>query len=279
MTVNKNFLAVSVRKNSLSAWVLAVRPYSLGNSVILVCVASALAFSDGGFHWLPALLCLIFAVAMQCTANLVNDLWDFLKGAGPARPVGPRPRFCQRLHYDACHESRYRRIYDCRLPRRVRFVGVGLAFRHTPLRWLGIDCRRGRLCRFRLFYTAGPWPLAYHGLGDVAVVLFFGLVPVTFAYYLQTGTWSAASLLAALACGLVIDTMLMVNNFRDREEDARCDKRTMLSALGPVWGDGATLLWASGLSGSPCRCSFSDGRSPHCCRCPTSSHMSRRGAR
>lgn len=95
MTVNKNFLAVSVRKNSLSAWVLAVRPYSLGNSVILVCVASALAFSDGGFHWLPALLCLIFAVAMQCTANLVNDLWDFLKGADQPDRLGPDRAFAK----------------------------------------------------------------------------------------------------------------------------------------------------------------------------------------
>ena len=72
-----------MKTNSLSAWILAVRPYSLGNSVILVLVGSALARTDGSFHWLPALLCLLFAVLMQCTANLVNDLWD---------PTAPSPK-------------------------------------------------------------------------------------------------------------------------------------------------------------------------------------------
>ena len=85
---------------------------------------------------------------------------------------------------------------------------------------------------FAWFYTAGPYPLAYHGLGDAAVILFFGLVPVGFTYYIQTGAWTPEVLVAALACGLVIDTMLMINNFRDREEDARCNKRTIVVCLG-----------------------------------------------
>ena len=70
-----------MKTNSLSAWILAVRPYSLGNSVILVVIASALAHTDGSFRAVPALLCLLFAVLMQCTANLVNDLYDFRKTA------------------------------------------------------------------------------------------------------------------------------------------------------------------------------------------------------
>lgn len=85
-----------MKTNSLSAWILAVRPYSLGNSVILVLIGSALAWTDRGFHWLPAVLCLAFALLMQCTANLVNDLWDFLKGADQPRPgwapTAPSPK-------------------------------------------------------------------------------------------------------------------------------------------------------------------------------------------
>ena len=73
-------------------------------------------------------------------------------------------------------------------------------------------------------------------MGDLAVVLFFGVVPVNFTYYLQTGAWSAVSLIVSLACGLVIDTMLMVNNFRDREEDARCRKRTVVVCFGARFG-------------------------------------------
>ena len=72
---------------------------------------------------------------------------------------------------------------------------------------------------FAYFYTAGPWPLAYHGMGDIAVILFFGLIPVGFTYYLQCGGWSGETAVVGLACGMVIDTMLMINNFRDREEE------------------------------------------------------------
>lgn len=221
-----------MKPNSLSAWILAVRPYSLGNSVILACIASALAYTDGGFHWLPAVLCLLFAVAMQCTANLVNDLWDFLKGADQPDRLGPDRAFAKGyISLPAMKAGIVGfTIASC-------FIGFGLlgwAFHADILRYGGWELiAAGVACIvFAYFYTAGPWPLAYHGLGDVAVVLFFGLVPVTFTYYLQTGTWSAASLVASLACGLAIDTMLMVNNFRDREEDARCGKHTIVVCLG-----------------------------------------------
>ena len=84
-----------MKTNSLAAWILAVRPYSLGNAVILILVGSALAWTDGSFHWLPALLCLVFAVLMQCTANLVNDLWDYLKGADQPDRLGPDRAFAK----------------------------------------------------------------------------------------------------------------------------------------------------------------------------------------
>lgn len=224
-----------MKTNSLSAWVLAVRPYSLGNAVILVCVASALAFADGGFRWLPALLCLLFAVAMQCTANLVNDLWDFLKGADQPDRLGPDRAFAKGLISLPAMKAGIAgfTVVACG-------VGCGLlawALHAEMLRYGGWELiAAGAACVvFSYFYTAGPWPLAYHGLGDVAVFLFFGIIPVTFTCFLQTGTWSTTSLLAAAACGLAIDTMLMVNNFRDREEDARCDKRTIVVC----WGAGA----------------------------------------
>ena len=84
-----------MKTNSLSAWILAVRPYSLGNSVILVLIASAMAYMSGGFRPLPALLCLLFALLMQCTANLVNDLWDFMKGADQPDRLGPDRAFAK----------------------------------------------------------------------------------------------------------------------------------------------------------------------------------------
>ena len=99
---------------------------------------------------------------------------------------------------------------------------------------------------FAYFYTAGPWPLAYHGMGDIAVILFFGLIPVGFTYYLQCGGWSGETAVVGLACGMVIDTMLMINNFRDREEDRRCNKRTIVVCLGAAAGRWGYLVLGTG---------------------------------
>ncbi|WP_418990968.1 1,4-dihydroxy-2-naphthoate octaprenyltransferase [Alistipes sp.] len=212
-----------MKTNSLSAWILAVRPYSLGASVIPVAAGTALAWTDGGFRPAVAALCLVFALLMQCTANLVNDLWDFLKGADRPDRLGPDRAFAKGYITPRAMKAGIALFT-------VAACAVGSAllwFGGLWLIWVGLAC-----VVFAYFYTAGPWPLAYHGLGDVAVVLFFGVVPVLFTYYLQTGSWTWEALIAALACGLVIDTMLMVNNFRDREEDARCGKRTIVVCLG-----------------------------------------------
>lgn len=225
-----------MKTNSLSAWILAVRPYSLGNSVILILVAAALAFTDGAFHWLPAVLCLVFAVLMQCTANLVNDLWDYMKGADQPDRLGPDRAFAK-----GYITLRAMKAGIAAFTVAAGAAGIGIllwAMRHNTLVWGGWELvAAGVACVvFAYFYTAGPWPLAYHGLGDVAVVLFFGLVPVGLTYYVLTGTWGWETTVAALACGLVIDTMLMVNNFRDREEDARCHKRTAVVCFGAEFG-------------------------------------------
>ncbi len=230
-----------MKTNSLSAWILAVRPYSLGNSVILVFVASALAFSDGSFRIVPAVLCLLFAVCMQCTANLVNDLWDFLKGADRPDRLGPDRAFAKGFI-----TLRAMKAGIAGFTLAAAAAGLGLlayALRHGTLYYGGWELvAMGALCiLFAYLYTAGPWPLAYHGLGDIAVILFFGLIPVGFTYYLQTGNWSLEATLVAVACGLVIDTMLMINNFRDREEDARCDKRTIVVCFGKRFGERAYL--------------------------------------
>ncbi len=221
-----------MKTNSLSAWILAVRPYSLGNSVILVVIASALAHTDGSFRAVPALLCLLFAVLMQCTANLVNDLYDFRKGADRPERLGPDRAFAKGFVTLPAMKGAIAAFTAASCA-----VGIGIlawAFHEQTLRYGGWELIAAA---FAYLYTAGPYPLAYHALGDVAVILFFGLVPVGFTYYIQTGTWTAEVLIVAAACGLVIDTMLMINNFRDREEDAACNKRTIVVRLGAAAGD------------------------------------------
>lgn len=221
-----------MKPNSLSAWILAVRPYSLGNSLILVMIGSALAHADHAFHWLPALLCLAFAVLMQSTANLVNDLWDFRKGADRPDRLGPDRAFAKGYITLPAMKAG---IAGFTLAACAAGCGLLAWSLHAGmLRYGGWELVAAGLCcvLFAYLYTAGPWPLAYHGLGDAAVILFFGLIPIGFTYYIQTGTLTPEVGAIALACGLVIDTMLMVNNFRDREEDARCHKRTVVVCLG-----------------------------------------------
>ena len=228
-----------MKPDTISAKLLAIRPYSLGNSVILVLIASAMAYSVGEFHRLPALLCLIFAVFMQCTANLVNDLCDTLKGADRPDRLGPDRAAAKGL------------LTHAQIKRGIAFytilaVVAGLwllkwASDHQTLAYGGWELVAvGALCViFAFLYTAGPFALAYHGLGDVAVVVFFGLVPVTATYYIMTGAISGDVVVASLACGLVIDTMLMLNNFRDVEEDRKSHKNTIVVLFGKRFG-----LWA-----------------------------------
>lgn len=231
-----------MKTNSFSAWVLAVRPYSLGNSVILAVIGSALAWIDGAFHIVPALLCLLFAVLMQCTANLVNDLWDFLKGADNPDRLGPDRAFAKGYITGPAMKAGIA-VFTVA----AALTGCGLliwALQHGSLRYGGWELvATGVACIvFAYLYTAGPWSLAYHGLGDVAVILFFGLVPVGFTYYIQTGMWTTEVTLVSLACGFVIDTMLMINNFRDRKEDAVYGKRTIVVLLGSGTGRWGYLL-------------------------------------
>ena len=160
-----------MKTNSLSAWILAVRPNSLGNSVILVLIGSALAWTDRGFHWLPAVLCLAFALLMQCTANLVNDLWDFLKGADQPDRLGPDRAFAK-----GYITLRAMKSGIAAFTLAACAAGAGLLALSGWNWWLllvGASC-----IVFAYFYTAGPWPLAYHGLGDAAVVHHQDLVGV-----------------------------------------------------------------------------------------------------
>ena len=177
-----------MKTNSLSAWILAVRPYSLGNSVILILVGSALAWTDGSFHGLPALLCLLFAVLMQCTANLVNDLWDFMKGADKPDRLGPDRAFAKGYITLPAMKAG---IAAFTLAACAAGIGILVWALHAGVLrcggWelvaVGVAC-----VVFAYFYTAGPWPLAYHGMGDIAVILFFGLIPVGFTYYMDLGS-------------------------------------------------------------------------------------------
>lgn len=222
-----------IKRNSLHAWILAARPKTLTGAVTPVMIGSALAFMDGQFHWIPALVCFLFAGFMQIAANLINDLFDFLKGSDRADRLGPE-RACAQgwISPGAMKWGIFVTVFIACL------VGSTLLFyAGWELIWVGAFC-----VLFAFLYTTGPYPLSYNGWGDVLVIIFFGFVPVGGTYYVQALTWTPDVTAASLICGLLIDTLLVVNNYRDRDADAKSGKRTVVVRFGEPFGRYMYLL-------------------------------------
>lgn len=222
----------NVRTNSSRAWLLASRPKTLTAAAVPVMAGSALAAADLGaaFRAWPAVLCFLFAFIMQIDSNLINDYFDFRKGSDRADRLGPER---------ACAQGW--------VTPRAMLGGIAVTTLLACLAGLPLLCYGGwtlllvgAVCVvFAFLYTLG---LSYRGWGDVLVLVFFGLVPTGFTYYIQTGTWTWAATVCALACGLVIDTLLMVNNYRDRDQDRISGKRTVVVRWGARAGSTA-YLW------------------------------------
>ena len=201
----------NVKTNSIKAWLLAARPKTLTGAAIPVMLGCALAFIYGHFQLTPALLCFLFAFLMQIDANFINDLFDFLKGSDREDRLGPE-RACAQGWISA-------KAMKAGIACTTLLAGItGLCLLYyggLEMIPVGIACMI-----FAFLYTAGPYPLAYHGWGDLLVLIFFGFVPVGCTYYVMAHDWNMSVTMASLACGLIIDTLLMINNFRDREQDA-----------------------------------------------------------
>ena len=208
-------------------WVLAARPRTLPAAVTPVVVGSAVAYAEAAFAWLPALLCLVFALLIQIAANFANDYFDAKSGADNAERVGPTRAVAAGL---ISPRAMWRGTVATLAA--AFLVGCGL----IPFGgwWLIAVGILSILCA--LAYTGGPYPLGYHGWGDVFVILFFGLVAVVFTHYVQAGQVSAAAGWLGLGCGLVIDNLLVVNNVRDEATDRAAGKRTVVVRFGRGFG-------------------------------------------
>ena len=221
----------TVKVNSLNAWFLAIRPKTLTGAVIPVMMGTSLALHDATVSWLPALGCLLFACAMQVAANFINDLYDFLKGTDRADRLGPER---------ACAQGWI-------TPEAMK-AGIGVTLLLAAAAglsvlwcvWSHLPCGGwelvvlGAICMlFAFLYTT---LLSYKGWGDLLVLFFFGLVPVCGTYYVQGFTITTNLLMTGLMCGVSIDTLLVVNNYRDREQDAVSGKRTLIVRYGEPFG-------------------------------------------
>lgn len=204
-------------------WLAASRPRTLSAAIAPVLAGSALAWRDGEFKPLVALACAVFALLVQVGTNFANDYYDYVKGADTAERVGP-----QRAVAAGWVSPKMMRAVAVGVFAAAFLVGLSLLkFGGWPLLCIGVA---SIICG--IAYTGGPYPLGYNGLGDLFVFLFFGLVAVCATYYVQTGLITIASILIAGAIGLLATNILVVNNYRDLDTDAKAGKRTLVVRLG-----------------------------------------------
>lgn len=215
-----------VKTNSVKAWLLATRPKTLSAAAVPVMIGTAYAWRNTSeqFNWIPAILCLLFAWIMQIDSNLVNDYFDFKKGNDDETRLGPK-RACSEgwITSDAMVWGiLITTLLGC-------MTGIPLIlYGGLEMVMVGIAC-----VVFCFLYTT---LFSYHGLGDILVLLFFGIIPVCCTYYvcmplhqqIPTGEVIASS----IACGLAIDALLIVNNYRDIDNDRSNGKITLAVRLG-----------------------------------------------
>jgi 1,4-dihydroxy-2-naphthoate octaprenyltransferase len=207
----------------LGAWVLAARPKTLLAAVAPVLVGTGLAAADGKLALLPALAALIGAVLIQIATNLANDYYDWVRGGDTAERVGP----IRVTQAGLIEPATVRRGMIVTLGLAL-LVGVYLiAVGGWPIAVIGI---LSLICA--VAYTGGPFPLAYHGLGDLFVLVFFGFVAVGGTYWVQALDLPPDVLLAGAAVGALNTAILVVNNLRDIDTDARAGKRTLAVRMG-----------------------------------------------
>ncbi len=219
------------------AWILAARPKTLTAAVVPILVAGSLAQSESQHQiWWVSVLTLFASVFIQIGTNLVNDAVDFKKGADTETRIGPQ------------------RVTQAGIFKGHQVMGVGSAFFGLavicgiPLVWLGgvpilviglISVLMG------YGYTAGPFPLAYRGLGDLFVILFFGLIAVGGVYFLHTGSLKTSALIAGLQIGFLCTVLIAINNLRDSNNDVLVDKKTLPVRFGIRFArtEIAALIW------------------------------------
>ncbi len=208
---------------SLRLWITAARPRTLPAAVAPVLVATALAYAWGSAIPAAAMLCLLFALLIQIATNYANDWIDFVKGSDTAERVGP-------LRVVSSGLISPRAMRNATAGVLLFALLAGLSLIYWGGWWL---LPLGLVCIFLAYgYTGGPFPLAYLGLGELFVVLFFGFVAVCVTFYLQTGFVSLDAVLIGLAIGCLSANLLIINNHRDYTEDTRARKMTLAVRFG-----------------------------------------------
>ncbi len=207
----------------MKPWILAARPRTLGAAVVPVAAGAALAFSEDSLNVLITALAMLCAVFIQIATNYFNDAIDHAKGADTAERLGPARAT------NSGWLSRRTMMFSgaaCLILAMIFAVPL-LLHGGWPILVLGVVS-----LLLAYAYTGGPFPLAYLGLGEIFVVLFFGIAAVAGTFYLNTLTIARAALLAGLQIGLHASVLLAVNNLRDLNGDRVARKRTLAARFG-----------------------------------------------
>lgn len=216
-------MAEKAGRKKWQIWFLAARPKTLTAAVAPVVVGTAFALADGRFSFLPALAAAAGALLLQILSNFANDYFDFGKGADTQERIGPTRVMAAGLLTGREMVLGMALVVALAVADGIYLVLVG----GWPILAVG-----GASLAAALLYTGGPFPFGYHGLGDLFVFLFFGIVATSGAYFVQAGTLSATVLFASVPVGALITAILVVNNLRDIGTDAVAGKRTLAVLIG-----------------------------------------------
>jgi 1,4-dihydroxy-2-naphthoate octaprenyltransferase len=215
------------RTSRLRIWWLAIRPATLTISLAPVLVGASLAWHDSErVLWIPFALAAAAALLIQIGTNLYNDVGDFERGADRAERLGPPRAVSSGWLGPAEVRGAVRVVFGLALA-----VGAWLVwYGGWPILLLGLASIVAGIA-----YTGGPRPIAYTATGELFVFVFFGLVAVLGTYYLQTLAWSWAGVLAATMIGALAAAVIVVNNYRDLDNDRSVGKRTFAVRVGRAW--------------------------------------------
>lgn len=219
--------AASVATGAGRVWLEATRPRTLPAAVAPVVVGTALAWRAGEAKWPAAAACLGFALLVQVGTNFANDYYDFVKGADTAERVGPRRAVASGLIAPRVMRAAMIAVFAAAFALGLTLLAYG----GWPLLVIGVAS-----IACGVAYTGGPYPLAYHGLGDVFVFIFFGLVATGATAFVQLGELPVAALVAGAGVGALATNILVANNYRDVETDAKAGKGTLLVRWGRGYG-------------------------------------------
>ncbi len=253
MTAVTSMSQASVRPGSIRAWVLATRPATLTAAIAPVLVGAAVAKASGELRPAPAIAALIGAILIQIATNFANDVFDAEKGADTHERLGPT-------------RAVQAGLISARGMKTGLLVTIALALAvggyltyacGTPIVIIGLASLLAGVA-----YTGGPYPLGYHGLGDLFVMIFFGFVAVCGTAFVASGHVPPLAWLASAPVGAIATAVLVVNNVRDRKTDVNAGKRTLAVRFGKracVFEYGALLAIAYA---SPIVAVVTFGRSP-----------------